>query len=99
MKALVVEDSPTTRTMLVQVLSRRGYTVQAHADADAAWLACQAETFPLAVLDWLLPGRDGLELCRRIRQLPGGDRSIILVLTARDQPGDLAAVLAAGADD
>jgi CheY-like chemotaxis protein len=52
------------------------------------------------VLDWMVPGKiDGLGLCRRIRTAPGGDRSVVLVMTARTRPADLAAVLDAGADD
>jgi len=99
MKALLVEDDAVTRHLVEAILQARGYEVSTCADAEAAWLIYQQTAYPLVVLDWLLPGMDGLELCRRMRALPHGDRSLIVVLTARDQPADLQAVLDAGADD
>ena len=56
-------------------------------------------SYPLVILDWLLPGMDGLQLCRQMRGLPHGDRSVILMITARNEPADLQEVLDAGADD
>ena len=97
--ALLVEDDPDLRRLLAAVLAERGHRVVACPDAEAAWAARAGEEFPLVVLDRLLPGMDGLALCRRLRALPGGDRPVVLVLTARARPEDLAAVLAAGADD
>jgi len=99
MKTLLVEDDATTRYLLESILKGRGYEVTAAADAEAAWPLCQQNAYPLIVLDWLLPGMDGLDLCQKIRGLPHGDRSLIVVLTSRDQPADLQAVLEAGADD
>jgi len=57
------------------------------------------QPFELLVVDWVLPEMDGLQLCRKVRSLPGGDRPYILVVTGRDRPDDLSAVLDAGADD
>ena len=99
MKTLLVDDTKDIRRLIEHVLRRRGHEVTACEDAEAAWEACQGQTFPLIVLDWLLPGMDGLQLCRQIRSLPDGDRSVILVVTARDQPADLDAALSAGASD
>jgi PAS domain S-box-containing protein len=99
MKTLLVEDDATTRYLLESILKERGYEVTAVADAETAWPLCQQVAYPLIVLDWLLPGMDGLELCKKIRRLPHGDRSLVVVLTSRDQPADLQAVLNAGADD
>ncbi len=99
MNVLVVDDDPTTRYILEQILVQRGHTVLAHDRAETAWEACRENLPPIVILDWLLPGMDGLELCRRIRELPRGDRSVILIITVRNQPGDLKQVLDAGADD
>ncbi|MFM8408738.1 MAG: response regulator, partial [Alphaproteobacteria bacterium] len=99
MQVLLVEDNESTRTLLDAVLASRDHVATTCADAESALAAYSPERFPLVVLDWLLPGMDGLELCRRIRAMPGGDRSVILVITARSRPEDLRAALAAGADD
>jgi len=99
MKVLVVEDDGTTRLLFEQTLTRRGYLVEAYQDAESAWEACQRQAFCLVVLDWILPGLDGVTFCRRIRTLPWGDRAVILMNTVRDRPQDLAAALDAGATD
>jgi len=99
MKVLVVEDDSSTRAVLENILVTRGCEVTTCADAETAWVAYQGELYPLVVMDWLLPGMDGLQLCRQMRGSAHGDRSIIIMFTARDQPDDLQAVLAAGADD
>jgi PAS domain S-box-containing protein len=99
LSTLLVEDDATTRRLLEGILRARGYEVTAVEDAESAWPLCEAQPFPLVVLDWLLPGMDGVDLCRKIRALPHGDRSVIVMLTARDRPEDLRAVLDAGADD
>lgn len=99
MKTLVVEDDLVTRRLVESILHARGYQVAAFSDAESAWQTCSETVYSLIVLDWLLPGMDGLQLCRKIRSLPAGDRSVIVVLTGRDQREDLQAVLAAGADD
>src|SRR6266542_5086156 len=99
MKVLLVEDDEEARTILKQLLKARGHEVAAFGDAETAWEACQGEPYPLMVLDWVLPGMDGVELCRRIRTLPHGDQSVIVIITSRNRPEDVAEVLTAGADD
>lgn len=99
LQVLLVEDDATTRRVVEGILLSRGYEVTAVADAESAWPLCAARPFPLVVLDWVLPGLDGVSLCSRLRRLPHGDRSIVVVLTGRDRPEDLQAVLDAGADD
>lgn len=68
-------------------------------DAETGLSAFRDDAFSLVVLDWLLPGMDGLELCRWIRAAPDGDHPLILVITVQDRPEHLTAVLDAGADD
>jgi diguanylate cyclase (GGDEF)-like protein/PAS domain S-box-containing protein len=99
MKVLLVEDDPLTRRLLETVIRSCGYEVTACADAETAWEIYQQEAHLLVVLDWMLPGIDGLQLCRRMRSLPQGNWSVILIITVRDQVEDLREVLEAGADD
>jgi signal transduction histidine kinase len=99
MRTLVVDDNPTMRDLVQDVLVARGHEVHTSADGDSAWAAYQQLPFNLLVVDWLLPGTDGLELCRRVRSTPAGDTTAILLITGRDNSADLAEVLAAGAND
>jgi len=99
LQALLVEDDAVTRRLLERLLESRGYAVDSFADAESAWERLQTTSYPIALLDWVLPGMDGLELCRRIRSRAGGDRVVVVVLTARNASMDLQHVLDAGADD
>ena len=98
-ETLLVDDSATVRAHLSRLLTARGHVVVAADDAESALLRCQARHFGLIVLDWQLPGMDGVALCRRIRGLPDGDLSVILFLTGREDPHSLAIALEAGAND
>ena len=99
LKSLIVDDDPVILRLLERAIKKTGYEVTACSNAESAWDLCVEEFFPLIVLDWLMPGMDGLTLCRKLRALPGGDRMVILVVTGNDQPEHLKAVLEAGADD
>ncbi len=99
MNALVVAARGPIRCTLVQALTERGHEVDAVGDAEAAWEACQEGDIPLVLLDLHLPGAEGLELCRRLRSRPGGDRGVIVVLTDRVLPEDVEAAIEAGASD
>ena len=87
------------QSLLVGLLVERKYQVEAFAAAEEAWEASRHTTFDLAILDWVLPKTSGLELCRRLRTLPGFERTLIVVLTGRHDLSDLQQVLDAGADD
>ena len=99
MKILLVEDEPITGKAFEEQLKRLGYEVTVCTDAETALEAYQQTFHPLILLDLGLPGMDGFELSRRIRSLPQGDWSMILVITAYDRTEDLKAALDAGADD
>jgi DNA-binding NtrC family response regulator len=99
MRALIVEDDADMLRLIEKVVHLRGHQVTGCADAEAAWTAYQQGDYSLAFLDWQLPGMDWLELCRKIRSHPNGERTIIVMITARDQADDLQAVLRAGAND
>ncbi|WP_260614034.1 response regulator transcription factor [Streptomyces sp. WAC07061] len=94
---LVVEDDPGVRSTLDQLLRFEGYRVVQAADGLQGLAAVDREEPDLALVDVVMPGLDGLSLCRTLRRR--GDRLPVLVLTARDQVGDRVAGLDAGADD
>ena len=97
MRVLVVDDEPALRVALERALSLEGYEVALAEDGDEALRAVPREAPELVVLDVLMPTLDGLAVCRRLRR--GGDRTPILMLTARDAVSDRVAGLDAGADD
>lgn len=94
-----MEDTETDRWFLTEMLRSRGYTVVACESGEDALDAFVSEPPELLVLDLLLPGMDGIELCRRVRAHPEGAAVVILVVTARDDGSVLQQVLDAGADD
>ena len=96
---LVVEDDPTSLLLIQQILSLRGYHVEACADAEKALAEAQLQPFEIAILDIQLPGMDGVELCRRLRKLPSGEDMVVIFLTGAEKPEDLQRALDAGADD
>ena len=68
MKVLVAEDNPVFQSMLRALLTRWGYDVVAARDGREAWRILESAATPrLAILDWMMPGMDGVELCRRVR--------------------------------
>src|SRR5262245_55723066 len=99
MQIFVVEDDQAVRDALRRALELEGYRVELAGDGEEALRRLdERELEPDAiVLDVLMPKLDGLEVCRRLRR--GGDRTPILMLTARDQVADRVAGLDAGADD
>ncbi|QCX81824.1 Response regulator MprA [Streptomyces sp. YIM 121038] len=94
---LVVEDDPGVRSTLDHLLRFEGYRVLLAPDGLRGLALIEEEVPDLAVVDVVMPGLDGLALCRMLRRR--GDRLPVLVLTARDQIGDRVAGLDAGADD
>ncbi len=99
MKTLIVEDDSEECVLLEEQIRSLGHEVTSCPDAEEALEACEQTHYALFVLDLKLPGIDGIELCRRIRSLPQGDLSMILVITGRHEPADLQKALEAGADD
>lgn len=97
MRVLVVDDDDAVRRSLAHALTRDGYEVAVAADGAAALESLAAGRQDAVVLDILMPEPNGLEVCRRLRAR--GDRTPILMLTARDLVADRVAGLDAGADD
>ena len=96
-RVLVVDDDAAVRQSLSTALGRDGYEVLAAEDGDAALVRLVAASVDAIVLDVAMPEPNGLEVCRRLRAR--GDRTPILMLTARDLVDDRVAGLDAGADD
>jgi DNA-binding response OmpR family regulator len=99
MKTLVVDDDNIMRRILRRAAMSLGHEVTGCEDAESALDAYKSNKYPLIILDWMLPGMDGLEFCRKIRQMPNTDSCVVIMVTAKNKPEDLLAVLDAGADD
>jgi two-component system cell cycle response regulator len=99
-RVLVAEDDPVARRVVVSFLGKWGYEVVAVGDGTEAWHILEANDSPrLALLDWMLPGLEGVEVCRKVREHPARPYVYILLLTAVSQKEDLLTALDAGADD
>ena len=96
-RVLIVDDEPAVRSALDRALRLDGYEVTPAADGREALDRMAESTFDVVVLDVAMPVMDGLEVCRRLRD--AGDRTPVLMLTARDAIDDRVAGLDAGADD
>ena len=96
-KILVADDEPDLRALLQRYLSDQGYTVRTVDGAGPLDVLLQRERFDVLVLDVMMPGEDGLSICRRLRAQ--GETIPILMLTARGDPVDRIIGLEMGADD
>jgi len=96
---LVVEDEPNIRELVCLHLRHEGYTCEPVSDGREALAKAQSETFDLLVLDLMLPGLDGLSLCRAVRNGKHNPDVPILMLTARGEEADKVVGLESGADD
>jgi len=103
MKILLAEDDAVTRKLLESTLSRLRLDVIAVADGNAAWNALEtlkgADAPELALLDWMMPGLEGIQILRRLRTTPGFELLYVILLTSRTDKEDVAYGLAAGAND
>jgi two-component system phosphate regulon response regulator OmpR len=100
-RILVVDDDLRMRDLLVRYLGGEGYEVKAAADAAAMDKLLARERYDLVVLDLMLPGEDGLSICRRLRKenAAQGDAPAIIMLTAKGDDVDRIVGLEMGADD
>lgn len=100
MKILIAEDDAVPRAVLESTLTKWGHEVVVTADGNAAWELLAREDAPkMAILDWMMPGLDGPELCRRVRELNRSEPTYLILLTARTQKEDVVYGLDHGADD
>ncbi len=100
MRIIIAEDDVVSRRFLEATLSRAGHNVLGTGDGRAAWRALVEEPGPaVAILDWMMPGMSGLDVCRRARQEPHTALAYLILLTARGSRHDVVEGLGAGADD
>lgn len=100
MRILIADDDLTSRLVLAGVLKKWGHEVVATLDGGQAWETMQRPDAPaLAILDWMMPGLSGVEVCRRVRGLPSDQPPYLILLTAKGEKADIIAGLEAGADD
>jgi DNA-binding response OmpR family regulator len=98
LRILVVEDNPDLAANMIDYLGDRGHAVDAAADGRTGLHLASTRDFDVILLDLILPGMDGISLCRRLRE-EAGKTTPVLMLTARDSLEDKIAGLEAGADD
>lgn len=99
-RVLIAEDDPTSRLMLQGILQHWGHEVETVEDGKQAWAALQQPEAPrLVILDWIMPGLDGLEVLTRLRAHEGAQPAYVILLTARNEKSDIAQALRAGAND
>lgn len=101
MKILIADDDRISLLLLQRILEKEGYEVIAASDGEEAWEKYQKTRVSMALLDWMMPKMDGVEICRRIRDLesPSKGYCYIIMITAKAQTEDLTGALEAGADD
>jgi len=97
---LLVEDDDVTAYMLSYLLRREGYDVTCFSDGQQAYEAINAGSpFSLALLDIMIPYRNGIELISQIRSLPSWDNTPIIIISSKSQENDIIKALDAGAND
>ena len=98
-RILLVEDDPGLVELLSYHLSRENFAVEATADGEDALLIARENPPDLVILDWMIEGVSGIEVCRRLRRLPDTANVPIIMLTARTEEADRVRGLETGADD
>jgi diguanylate cyclase (GGDEF)-like protein len=100
MRVLVAEDNPVVQSLLRSLLTKWGYEVALARSGTEAWEMLQQDAgLRLAILDWMMPGLDGIEVCRRVRAQKGNCYVYVILLSARTEQEDIVQALEAGADD
>jgi DNA-binding response OmpR family regulator len=100
MRAVVADDDRGTATIVTNLLKQANLEVAVAHDGNAAWeLLTAAPTPALAIIDWMMPGVDGLELCRRIKGEASLAKTHVILLTAKNDQQDVVAAIQSGADD
>ena len=100
MKVLIAEDDAPSRLILLSLLNKWGYTVTSALDGDEAWnILCEADHPHLLIIDWMMPGIEGPEIVRRLRERAPEKTYYAIIITSRTNKGSAAHALDSGADD
>ena len=99
MKVLVVEDDVDIQELVVSLLTRAGYEVLAEGNGDAGLAAALTQQPDLVILDWMMPGLSGVEVCRAMRADARAKDIAVLMLTSKAQEADIDQAFTVGADD
>ncbi len=99
MTVLIAEDDPASRRLLEKAVQSLGHRVASARDGQEAWDRFVQGNFVFVITDWMMPGLDGLELCRRIRSLPRPHYTYIIIVTSNSGQEDLITGMNSGADD
>ena len=100
MKVLIAEDDPISSRLLASTLTTFGFEVVCAVNGAEAWAILQSVDSPsLAILDWMMPELQGVEVCRRVRQIPTATPPYLILLTAKSEKSDVVIGLDSGADD
>jgi DNA-binding response OmpR family regulator len=99
MKVLVVEDDVDIQDLVISLLSRVGYDVIVRGTGEAGLTAALTQQPDLVILDWMMPGMSGVEVCRALRADARATNITVLMLTSRAQEADIDQAFTAGADD
>ena len=100
MRILVADDNAFYRHMLVSTLAEWGYETVIAVDGEEAWHKLQGERAPqVAILDWVMPKMDGLDVCRKVRGMHNPEPTYIIIRTSREGKENIVTALESGADD
>jgi DNA-binding response OmpR family regulator len=98
-RVLIADDDPDTRVIVSSVVATLGYTAEVVEDGEQALQSCEARLPDLAIVDYMMPGLTGIELCRRVKALRDGEYLPVLMLTARDGVREKVSAFSEGVDD
>jgi two-component system, cell cycle response regulator len=97
---LIAEDEAVSRLLLKRTLESWGYRVSVARDGNEAWQILQSPESPLlAVLDWVMPGMEGIDICRKLKADPQRRHAYVIMITTNNATSDIVTALEAGADD
>ena len=100
LRMIIADDSAISRKMMQRLLEKLGFEPQIASDGNSAWELLQSNDVPtIAILDWMMPGMEGVEICRKIRQLSHQHYTYAMLLTGKTEKNDIIEGLQAGADD